>query len=130
MLLMQLALGFIKASLMLTIKRFARSSLFYIYTIHTLVISVLTFSVASTFVIAFACKPIHAGWMYVAPGPEKRCITGWMYPPLMYIHIATDVITLILPMPLLFRLRVPLWQRSFLIFLFALGSLWVPLFIY
>jgi len=123
MILMQVGLGLTKASLMLTIERFVRSSLAYIYLIHTMVITILIFTLVSTLILAMGCHPIRAAWGDVGPGEHPKCPGLKAYLAIMFVHMATDFITLVLPMPLLFRLKLPIIQRAFLIFCFTLGSM-------
>lgn len=125
MILLQIGLGLTKASLMLTVKRFARSSLVYIYFIQTMVITVLIFTVVSTLILTIGCQPIRAAWEDIEPGRHVKCPGVKTYFAIMFVHMATDVIALVLPMPLLSRVKLPRLHRFFLILCFTLGSMWV-----
>lgn len=122
---MQVGLGLTKASLMLTVKRFARSSLVYIYFIHTMVITILIFTVASTLILTMGCRPLRAAWEDAGPEGNMKCPSLRTYLIIMFVHMATDFITLVSPMPLLLRVKLPLLQRIFLILCFTLGSMCV-----
>ncbi|KAF8422744.1 hypothetical protein EV426DRAFT_605285 [Tirmania nivea] len=123
MILLQVGLGLTKASLMLTVRRFARSSLIYIYFIQAMVITVLIFTVASTLILTIGCHPIRVAWEDAGPNAHGKCPGVRTYFIIMFVHMATDFITLLLPMPLLLTVKLPLLHKTFLIFCFTLGSI-------
>jgi hypothetical protein len=87
--------------------------------IFTLVAVIITglYMVFSAF---FFCTPVRAFWNRSIP--DAYCLPEAVIWPLNAgIQISTDVWLVILPMPVLFRLRLPRRQKCALIFVFALG---------
>ena len=69
----------------------------------------------------WTCTPISAFW---DTNPNARCIDKkflWFFNAAM--NILTDVIILILPMPVLSALKLPSKQKIGLILIFAVGGL-------
>jgi hypothetical protein len=92
--------------------------------IFTLVAVIITglYMVFSAF---FFCTPVRAFWNRSIP--DAYCLPEAVIWPLNAgIQISTDVWLVILPMPVLFRLRLPRRQKCALIFVFALGVLYIP----
>lgn len=69
----------------------------------------------------FTCWPIEAYWMSVM-GVQGRCMdnTSLTFSNAA-INIATDIILIAVPMPLLWRLQIPRRQKYVLMGLFCLG---------
>lgn len=68
------------------------------------------------------CSPMTSYWDLLAP--ESDCNNDG--PPLVSqaaITVLTDVITYLLPMPVLYNLKLPLAQRIGLMVLFGLGGI-------
>lgn len=119
--LLQLGLGFTQVSVILTVKRLFRTSLGYTRFINGTVTFIIAFTGISTLVTLFSCHPIKAAWVYIPPGPEKRCLGVSLYFTFMCVHAIMDFITLVLPMPFLLHLKVSISKRIFVISLFGLG---------
>ncbi|KAH0604658.1 uncharacterized protein H6S33_006326 [Morchella sextelata] len=68
----------------------------------------------------FQCSPIRGGWDYTAPG--RKCINTT---PLYYFsganNLITDLVLLFLPMPVIWKLRLPLRQKLGLVMVFSMG---------
>ncbi len=78
--------------------------------------------IALTIILILTCIPVHALWDKSIQG--ARCFAR---SPLWYIragvHLATDFVILLMPMPLLGSLRLPTQQKFMLIGIFGLGLL-------
>ena len=73
-----------------------------------------------TFILAFAgCIPIHSFWTGGGKCINMKFI--WFFNAAL--NILTDIIILVLPMPVLSSLRLPTKQKVGLMFVFALGGL-------
>lgn len=81
---------------------------------------VLSYMIATWFATIFQCTPIPRAW---DKGLDGTCIdiTANWYANAGF-SIATDVIILVLPMPILYKLRLPSNQKRALMFVFALGA--------
>ncbi len=82
---------------------------------------VLGFCVATITVTIFQCHPITKAFDQRVEG---HCINnGHFWYTNASFNIATDLIILILPMPLVYRLQIPRMQKVGLALVFALGIL-------
>ncbi|KAI1385873.1 uncharacterized protein F4822DRAFT_414361 [Hypoxylon trugodes] len=75
--------------------------------------------VAQEFILIFSCTPIHAYWDH---DPTAKCldgnITGWMN---AVGNIVTDIIILVLPIPVVWKLNLKKGRKWAVIGIFALG---------
>ncbi|KAF7596792.1 hypothetical protein BBP40_012391 [Aspergillus hancockii] len=83
------------------------------------VLGVIT--IASIFAMSFVCQPFSANWTGPVPGNcgHKKVLLIWASFP----NIVTDVVLLLLPMPVLWSLNVTRRLKLGLMFTFAVGSL-------
>lgn len=89
------------------------------------VIVIITTGLWMVFSAFFFCIPVHAFWD--ANVTASYCLPEEVIWPLnAAIQIVTDVSLVLLPMPVLVGLRLPRRQKVALIFVFALGILYVP----
>lgn len=74
------------------------------------------------FIVIFECSPIHYFWDRMPIGGQcidvQRFFTGQSV-----VNIITDAVLLALPLPLIWRLQLPLGQKLGLSAVFLLGSL-------
>lgn len=101
---------------------------------------VICSSMSIFFTNIFQCTPISGGWNRLLPG--RKCINVSAFrhqkgpgfetdllqtTPLYYIsganNLITDLILLFLPMPIIWKLKLPIRQRLGLVFVFAMGAL-------
>ena len=82
---------------------------------------VIAYSIAQIFGDIFQCVPIKSLW---DPSVSGYCIN---YPDLIIImgviNIVTEIIMLVLPLPLLWRLQLSRSRKSLLTVLFTMGGL-------
>ncbi|KAI4284402.1 MAG: hypothetical protein L6R38_001455 [Xanthoria sp. 2 TBL-2021] len=73
------------------------------------------------FLVVFQCKPIKAAW---DTSIKAECINlSAMSIVTASLNVATDIVTLTLPLPLIWRLQLPRAQRLQVCGIFLLGSL-------
>ncbi|KAL8863808.1 MAG: hypothetical protein Q9174_007542, partial [Haloplaca sp. 1 TL-2023] len=82
---------------------------------------VLAFTLATIFIISFQCRPISGSWN---PYIDAKCIdTNAAILSIAVMTIATDVVILGLPVPLVWKLQLPQAQKVQLTGVFLLGTL-------
>lgn len=74
--------------------------------------------------VATACIPLQAFWDFEL---QKRsyCHAKAVWWFTTYMHVITDFLTYLLPMPIIFSVQFPKRQKILLFILFAFGFLWV-----
>ena len=76
-----------------------------------------------TLIVLFQCNPIEKAWDFVVPG---KCSNGIGYfKAETTFSLATNVVILLLPMPMIWNLHMVLRRRLLLIGMFAVGLMWV-----
>ena len=82
---------------------------------------IVAYSLALIFALVFACRPIAAAWDVTIA--NAQCINRpAIYVVLAVLNIATDVILLILPIPMVWKLQMPVVQKIGVIIVFLIGS--------
>ncbi|KAK7436805.1 hypothetical protein CaCOL14_000437 [Colletotrichum acutatum] len=67
-----------------------------------------------------ACRPFSGYW--AMPPPDPQCTTYENYAILQgWFNISSDMLMLMIPLPLVFRMKVPWKQKVVLLFVFSLG---------
>lgn len=118
------ALGFAKISLLLIFRRISPDRKQRL-AIHVVMGIVVGYSIALIGTLIFACRPLAKGWdVSITDG---HCINR----PALYVgtaslNIATDIMILLIPIPMVIRLKLPLQQKIGLAGMFGVGSLSVP----
>ncbi|KAJ5735704.1 uncharacterized protein N7483_000829, partial [Penicillium malachiteum] len=91
------------------------------YTAYGLMSFTFAWAIMVIFVIVFQCNPVAKGYNAELPG---KCINSWLFFVLgSSMNCATDLVILILPMPLIWKLQLSRMQRVSLLGIFVLGSL-------
>lgn len=79
---------------------------------------------ALIFAFIFACSPIKRGWDVTIT--EGSCINrAALYIATAVLNMATDIMILVLPIPMVVKLLMPRAQKLGLILIFAVGSAYV-----
>ena len=110
-----------KISVLLMYHRIFGSSCRFTQALIATGVFIIAYNIAQVFVIVFQCHPIAAAWDYSIPGAqciklmEELEVTG-------ALNAFTDIVTLILPMPLLWRTQMPLKKKYQVIATFLLGG--------
>ncbi|KAL8906230.1 MAG: hypothetical protein Q9207_002152 [Kuettlingeria erythrocarpa] len=114
------SLAFTKISILLLYRR-----MFPIRNFHTILWAVgafvVAFTVANVLSIIFGCKPIKAAFN---PFIKGKCINDGEAAILTFaiMTIVTDFVILLLPLPLVWKLRLPKIRKFQLTFIFLLGT--------
>lgn len=113
-----LTLGFIKASILCQYLRVFNSFIRQVC-FGMLVVVTLT-SIAFLLVFSFQCTPTRAFWDITLRG---RCINiATINFAFLSINVATDIILIIIPIPIFKNLKMRKAEKRSLIFIFALGA--------
>jgi hypothetical protein len=84
-------------------------------------IFIVAYSVPQMFGTIFQCVPIHAKW---TPGITPKCLDyAAMIVACGVINIITDIIMLVLPIPVLWKLQVSQHRKLALTLMFLTGGL-------
>ncbi|KAI1321110.1 hypothetical protein F5Y16DRAFT_413844 [Xylariaceae sp. FL0255] len=112
-----------KASILLLYLRIFSSVHWMRYTCISLLVCIGAYCVAADLATIFQCEPIVAAFDKTIADGEKRCINnGIFWLANAGFSIITDVIILLIPMPLVYALQVPRMQKTALVLVFALGT--------
>ncbi|KAH7049470.1 hypothetical protein B0J12DRAFT_719378 [Macrophomina phaseolina] len=83
----------------------------------------VAFTISGTFVLAFQCRPIQAAYIPNLPG--AKCISpDAMFGIFMFQAVTmflTDVVIIAMPMPIIWKLNMPVRRRIVVMALFSLG---------
>jgi hypothetical protein len=83
---------------------------------------VIAFWISSIFAIIFTCVPVQAAWDYSIKNARCFPIVKYFYVSAAF-NIATDLVLCFLPLPSLWRLKMPRMQRVVVCLLFSMGTL-------
>jgi hypothetical protein len=81
--------------------------------VYVIAMIVFGYSLATTLMVSTTCNPLH-----VAASGCLAIMGLWQ----ASLNIVTDGLIILLPMPMLYRLQLPINQKIFLGVLFSLGS--------
>ncbi|KIW03797.1 uncharacterized protein PV09_05098 [Verruconis gallopava] len=114
-------LTFAKYSLLLFYYRM--SHLRWLRVVSVAVMGFITcYSIANIFALIFPCHPIAKTWDVTIT--EGSCINrGAVYIVTAVTNIVTDLLLLIIPIPIVWKLQMPFIQKIGLVFIFIVGSL-------
>jgi len=115
-----LGIMFIKLSLLFFYLQFAVEKRFRV-AVYSLMAVVTGYSLASALVVIFSCYPFSKSWDITIT--DGFCVNL----PVFYIanlslNSATDIAVLILPLPMLWKLRMPFQQKIAVLAIFMTGS--------
>jgi len=84
---------------------------------------VAAYATSGVIVIIWSCNPIEASWrLAIAALPTTKCVNRPMnYLAQASLNIISDIFIVCLPIPLVWKLQMPIRQRLSLIAVFALG---------
>jgi len=119
-----LSLLFTKISILLLYIRILsyQHARYAVYAILAIVI--LTNGIWTFVTVMTACTPLNAFWDRTIPDAWCRPLVWWYANT--GLHIATDVLLYVLPLPVIVNLHIKLRQKIVLYAVFALGFLYVP----
>ncbi|KAH7124762.1 hypothetical protein EDB81DRAFT_872415 [Dactylonectria macrodidyma] len=112
--------GFAKASLIVFYYKLSPQKLWK-WSIYGVFFLVVGYNTAIFFAIIFACKPLQKNWKASMSG--GTCINRpAIYVATAALGILTDLVLLVMPIPMIVRLQMPSPQKTGLILLFIIGS--------
>lgn len=89
--------------------------------VYAMAVFFICYFISATTVVIFQCRPISFTWMRKGNG---KCINGL---PFIYfsqsLQVLTDILILTLPIPVIWRLRLPRSKKIGVLGIFLLGSL-------
>lgn len=118
-----IAYGTAKLSVIFLYRRIFANNTFRLIT--TMAITIVTgWLISFFFVIVFQCTPIASQWQNLEIMNQKNCVSQQ---PFYYANSITDLLTdlmvLVLPLPMVARLQMPIKQKLAVTGMFLLGSL-------
>jgi hypothetical protein len=86
----------------------------------------VTYGMVYNLLSIFACKPVAATWN-LALMPEAKCVDVLTkYMVLSVLNIIIDVLTVVLPIPVVLKLQMPFRRKLSVILVVMTGVLYVP----
>ncbi|KAH8200524.1 hypothetical protein TruAng_005301 [Truncatella angustata] len=90
---------------------------------------VVLHTIVLVFLMVFSCTPVSKSWDITIPATEGSCINVVaLYFATAIANIITDVMVMVLPIPLIMCLHMPKWQKIGVIALFGFASAYGDLF--
>lgn len=92
---------------------------------YTIMFVVCLWCIEQVLASLLICKPISYNWQFktqqgTCGNTMANCIAG------AAINVFTDLVILLLPMPIIWRLQIPTRSKLSLSFIFGLGFMYVP----
>lgn len=113
------SLGLAKASLIILYYRIISAKRAYRLILYAIAAVVAGYSVAITFALIFACRPIAKAWNAALPG---SCVSSnGLYIATAVTNTVTDVALIIVPVPVVVSLHMPFAQKVGLFLVFVVG---------
>ena len=114
-----LGVAMVKLSILLFYRRIFPQRSFK-YALYGVALIIVTWATISNFISIFQCSPIPRTWNPRIPG---KCINSIVFFLSQCAqNTSTDLIVLLLPLPLIWKLQVPKSQKVALIGVFSLGG--------
>lgn len=89
---------------------------------------VLCHTIVLVFLMVFSCTPVPKRWDITIPATQGSCINVVaLYFATAIANIVTDVMVMVLPIPLVLRLHMPKWQKHGVLLVFTFASLYVAI---
>ncbi|KAL4928151.1 uncharacterized protein BDV17DRAFT_264902 [Aspergillus undulatus] len=113
------SLGLAKGSLIILYYRIVSAQRRYRYALYVISVVVVGYSVAITFALIFACRPIAKAWNAALVG---TCVDqNGLYAATAVTNTVTDVALIVVPIPVVVSLHMPTIQKIGLFFMFVIG---------
>ncbi|KAF4631238.1 hypothetical protein G7Y89_g6889 [Cudoniella acicularis] len=122
--LFSVASAFVKCSMLTLVYRVVnKGSSRFPQVVIAAIVLVLAQASLFCFMVVFQCRPISAYWTPVF-GPQPNCINQSLHLLIAsIINTMTDLLTVLLPIPTVWRLQMPIQQQIIVIMLFSAGLL-------
>ena len=122
MILYSLIVSTIKISLVLFYRRLFHVNCRFRTLAEFYIGALVIFGICGICTTVFACRPINAYWDKTIT--TAQCLSYLkVYLAWTVVGLCTDLMTLIMPLPLLWRLQLPLKQKMSLSIIFVLGGM-------
>ncbi|KAK9774331.1 putative Integral membrane protein [Seiridium cardinale] len=87
---------------------------------------VVVHTIVLVFLMIFICNPVSKSWNITIPVTEGSCINAVaLYFATAIANIITDVMVMVLPIPLILKLQMPKWQKIGVMAVFPFASVTV-----
>ena len=91
--------------------------------IYFVMFFVMSTEIIATFILIFRCNPIAANWDFAVAATAKCLDPGKLYFSVGVVNVISDLMILLLPVKMLWGLRLPRKQMLQVSVVFGLGSL-------
>ncbi|KAK7946907.1 uncharacterized protein PG986_011228 [Apiospora aurea] len=120
------AMGFLRVSMALSLMRLNRETRWYKYSLYTIIVFVILYTIQATVVLFSYCKPYSGWWEFQWMNPfDPRCFDFNLFLNLTYWNIScnifTDICLGVLPIPIVWNLKMKLRLRLYVIGILNLG---------
>ncbi|KAK8067545.1 Integral membrane protein [Apiospora saccharicola] len=120
------AMGFLRISMALSLMRLNREIRWYKYSLHAIIVFVVLYTIQATVVLFTYCKPYSGWWEFQWMNPfDPRCFDFNLFLNLTYWNIScnifTDICLGVLPIPVVWNLKMKLRLRLYVIAILNLG---------
>ncbi|KAK8099628.1 uncharacterized protein PG998_012869 [Apiospora kogelbergensis] len=120
------AMGFLRISMALSLMRLNREIKWYKYSLYAIIVFVVLYTIQATVVLFTYCKPYSGWWEFQWMNPfDPRCFDFNMFLNLTYWNIScnifTDICLGVLPIPIVWNLKMKLRLRLYVIAILNLG---------
>jgi hypothetical protein len=95
--------------------------------VHSSLILVLVWALGLGLTWIFVCTPIRAFWSFPYGSGEGTCLDTWKLNQATSISdLVLDVLILVVPVPMVWRLHLPVMRKIAVLTVFFLGAMLVP----
>ncbi|KAK7917848.1 hypothetical protein PG985_011456 [Apiospora marii] len=120
------AMGFLRISMALSLMRLNRELKWYKYSLYAVIVFVVLYTIQATVVLFTYCKPYSGWWEFQWMNPfDPRCFDFNLFLNLTYWNIScnifTDICLGVLPIPIVWNLKMKLRLRLYVIAILNLG---------
>ncbi|KAK7971542.1 hypothetical protein PG989_016558 [Apiospora arundinis] len=120
------AMGFLRVSMALSLMRLNREIKWYKYSLYAIIVFVVLYTIQATVVLFTYCKPYSGWWEFQWMNPfDPRCFDFNLFLDLTYWNIScnifTDICLGVLPIPIVWNLKMKLRLRLYVIAILNLG---------
>ena len=96
--------------------------------VHSSLLLVLLWALGFGFAWMFGCTPIKAFWSFPYEAGAQTCIDSWkLNQGISISDFLLDVLILVVPVPMVWRLHLPVMRKIAVLTVFFLGAMYVPI---
>ncbi|KAL5332524.1 hypothetical protein BJX70DRAFT_404501 [Aspergillus crustosus] len=117
-----LALALAKLSLLILFHTLLSLTPFWRYLIYTIAFLITGYSIALTLALIFGCSPLQKSWNPRIT--EGSCISqNGVYLATAITNSVSDLVLIVIPVPIVVKLRLGFWRRIGVVCMFGVGGL-------